>query len=77
MLDTLARNEELLVGASSPPPTLLAEAGHWPLYWFAQLEKAVDCGDYEQAAECLRRLRSLGVEVRYLPPARREALRHV
>jgi hypothetical protein len=64
------------VSVSSCPQKPPPDAEQWPLYWFAQLEKAIDCGDYEQAAECLRRLRSLGVEVRYLPPARREALCH-
>jgi hypothetical protein len=37
----------------------------WPLYWFAQLEQAIDRGEFEQAAEAARQLRRLGVEVRY------------
>ncbi len=37
----------------------------WPLYWFAALEKAVEVGDYEAAAEAQRRLAQLGIRVSY------------
>jgi hypothetical protein len=40
----------------------------WPLYWFAKLEKAVEEGDHEAAAEAQRQLARLGVRVRYGRP---------
>lgn len=45
----------------TPPVT------NWPIYWFSVLEKAVDHGDYEKAAQATRELRRLGVEVKYRP----------
>ena len=44
---------------SSPPPT------EWPLYWFAKLDKAVEDGDHQAAAEAQRELARLGVRVAY------------
>jgi hypothetical protein len=47
----------------------------WPLWWFARLEAAIERGDRRAAAESLRQLDRLGIEVRFtLPPARREAV---
>ena len=41
----------------------------WPLWWFAQLQAALGRGDTRAAANALRRLDRLGVEVRFrLPP---------
>jgi hypothetical protein len=37
----------------------------WPVYWFAALERAVEDGDHQAAAEAQRQLSRLGVEVRY------------
>ena len=57
--------------ASLPPPTEL------PLYWFARLEKAVEQGDHQAAAEAQRELARLGVRVAYgRPGARRQGVRH-
>jgi hypothetical protein len=52
------------------PPT------DWPLYWFARLEKAVEEGDHQSAAEAQRELKRLGVRVCYgRPQEQREATR--
>jgi hypothetical protein len=40
----------------------------WPLYWFVALEKAVEQGDHQAAAEAERQLRRLGVRVAYGRP---------
>jgi hypothetical protein len=40
----------------------------WPLYWFARLEKAVEVGNHQAAAEAQRHLARLGVRVRYGRP---------
>ena len=48
--------------ASLSPPT------DWPLYWFARLEKAVEEGDHQAAAEAQRELARLGVRVSYGQP---------
>lgn len=40
----------------------------WPLYWFAKLEKAVEDGDHQAAAEAQRELARLGVRVAYGRP---------
>jgi hypothetical protein len=45
-----------------PPPT------DWPLYWFAALEKAVEEGDHQTAAEAQLELARLGVRVAYGRP---------
>ncbi len=47
---------------SKPPVT------DWPLYWFARLEKAVEEGDHQAAAEAQRELARLGVRVAYGRP---------
>jgi hypothetical protein len=58
-------------GVVPPHPTDM------PLYWFAVLERAVEEGDFERAAEAQRNLQRLGVRVAYGRPAakRQEALR--
>jgi hypothetical protein len=57
---------------SLPPPT------DWPLYWFARLEKAVEEGDHQAAAEAQRELARLGVRVAYgRPKADRQEVRRV
>ncbi|HEY1379753.1 MAG TPA: hypothetical protein VGF55_23325 [Gemmataceae bacterium] len=40
----------------------------WPLYWFARLEKAVEAGNHQAAAEAQRHLARLGVQVSYGRP---------
>ena len=51
---------------------------NWPLWWFAQLEKAVEKGDHQAAAEAQRELDRLGVRVSYGRPQRllQEATAH-
>jgi len=44
----------------------------WPLYWFAQLERAVEAGDHQAAAEVQRQLARLGVRVQYGCPQRQQ-----
>jgi hypothetical protein len=39
-----------------------------PLYWFALLDRAVERGDHEAAADAQRQLKRLGVRVRYGQP---------
>jgi len=46
----------------------LPSATDWPLYWFAKLEKAVEEGDHQTAAEAQRELARLGVRVAYGRP---------
>ena len=41
---------------------------NWPLFWFAKLEKAVEEGDHQAAAEAQRELARLGVRVAYGRP---------
>jgi hypothetical protein len=43
-----------------------------PVFWFVRLEKAREHRDFEKAAEAVRELRRLGVDVRFPP---REAAR--
>jgi hypothetical protein len=38
---------------------------NWPVYWFFLLEDSLVNGDLEAAAKAVRRLKRLGVEVRY------------
>jgi hypothetical protein len=40
-----------------------------PVYWFVRLEKAVEEGDHQAAAEAQRELSRLGVRVSYGRPA--------
>jgi hypothetical protein len=46
-----------------------------PLYWFAQLDRAVEEGDHQAAADAQRKLTRLGVAVKYgrPRPLRKEA----
>lgn len=44
----------------SEPPVI-----DWPLYWFAKLEKAVEAGEHQAAAEAQQQLARLGVRVNY------------
>jgi hypothetical protein len=53
---------------NSPDPSVI----DWPLYWFARLEKAVEDGDHQVAAEAQRELARLGVRVSYGRPLRKE-----
>jgi len=48
----------------------------WPLYWFARLEKAVEQGDHQAAAEAQRHLARLGVRVNYGRPSSRQEVDH-
>jgi hypothetical protein len=48
----------------------------WPLYWFAKLEKAVEAGDHQTAAEAQRHLARLGVLVNYGRPRPRKGVSH-
>ena len=59
--------------ASSPDPPVI----DWPLYWFAKLEKAVEAGDHQAAAEAQRHLARLGVRVNYGWPCPRKEADHV
>ena len=46
--------------------------------WFARLERAKNLNDFERAAEAVRELRKLGVDVKFSPvtDASREVARH-
>jgi hypothetical protein len=46
----------------------------WPLYWFAQLERANEKGDRQSVSEANRNLKRLGVRVSF---ARRKEATHV
>ncbi len=46
----------------------ISQPTDWPLYWFARLEKAVEEGDHQTAAEAQRQLARLGVRVSYGRP---------
>jgi hypothetical protein len=52
----------------NPQPTADPPVTDWPLYWFARLEKAVEQGDHQTAAEAQQRLACLGVRVSYGQP---------
>jgi hypothetical protein len=49
-------------------PTIDSPVTDWPLYWFARLEKAVEQGDHQTAAESQQQLARLGVRVSYGKP---------
>jgi len=55
-------------------PTLTKDTvTDWPLWWFAQLEAAVERGDHQAAADAQRELARLGVRVSYgRPRAKRQ-----
>jgi hypothetical protein len=56
-----------------PTPDRIAD---WPLWWFAQLEAALERGDDRAAAAAVRKLEQLGIEVRFtLPPQTSEGHR--
>ena len=46
----------------------------WPMYWFAALEKAVEQGDHQAAAEAEQQLRRLNVRVAYGHPRNRSSV---
>jgi hypothetical protein len=48
------------VRTSPPDPAI-----DWPLYWFAQLEAAIEKGAYADAARAQDELERLGVTVQY------------
>jgi hypothetical protein len=55
------------------------DSTNWPLWWFAQLEAAIERGDYRAAADAQRELERLGVSVQYRgrrPMHRREEVAH-
>jgi hypothetical protein len=43
----------------------------WPLWWFSELEAAVERGDHALARECQLQLERLGVRVYYGRPRRK------
>jgi hypothetical protein len=51
-----------------PQTTTHPQSTDWPLYWFAQLERAVEWGDHQAAARAQRQLARLGVRVQYGRP---------
>ncbi len=53
---------------SSTQPITDPPVTDWPLYWFARLEKAVDQGDHQTAADAQQQLARLGVHVTYGRP---------
>lgn len=61
---------------ATPASPAEADYRNWPLYWFAQLEKAVEEGDHQAAAEAQRRLARLGVRVHYGLPRCRKGVKH-
>jgi hypothetical protein len=61
------------VSRPAPPPTEPVE--NLPVFWFVYLERAVERGDHEAAAEAQRQLARLGVRVRYGRPAPRKEAR--
>lgn len=51
------------------PATDTTATTHWPLWWFARLESAIERGDHRAAREAIKKLERLGIEVRFtLPP---------
>ena len=44
-----------------------------PVAWFVLLDQAVKAGEFDRAAVAERKLRALGVEVRYRTPPREES----
>jgi hypothetical protein len=47
------------------PADLPIRVRDWPLWWFARLEAAVECGDHQTAARAQRELERLGVKVQF------------
>jgi hypothetical protein len=55
---------------SQSTPSAETTVENLPIYWFARLERAVEEGNHQTAAEAQRELARLGVEVRYGRPRR-------
>jgi len=56
----------------------LPPVADWPLYWFAQLERAIERDDLQAAADAQQQLRRLGVRVSIeLHHAKRQGAAHV
>jgi hypothetical protein len=52
-----------MAGTATLPPL-----NDWPSYWFVRLERAVEEGDLQAAADAQRQLARLGVRVTYGRP---------
>ena len=48
----------------------------WPVVWFAELERAIEPGDFVAAARAQQELARLGVVVRWPMPRAGEAVQH-
>jgi hypothetical protein len=59
------------VTSPSDPPVF-----DWPLYWFAKLEKAVESGNHQDAAQAQQHLERLGVRVNYGRPRLKKEVDH-
>jgi hypothetical protein len=46
----------------------------WPLYWFAALDRAVEAGDWQAAADAQQELERLGVSLHYRPRVERQGV---
>jgi hypothetical protein len=60
----------------NPQPTTDPPVTDWPLYWFALLDKAVEQGDHQAAAEAQRELARLGIRVNYGRPTPSREVEH-
>lgn len=47
----------------------------YPVYWFAQLEQAIERGNLREAANAQRRLKRMGIDVKFEPRSRPEVAR--
>jgi hypothetical protein len=47
------------------PTETLPSVADWPLYWFATLERAIERGELQAAAEAQQQLARLGVRVAF------------
>jgi hypothetical protein len=60
--------------ATPRPPARNWTLRNWPLWWFSQLDTAVERGNRRAALEALQNLARLGIEVRFtLPPCQAAA----
>ena len=48
----------------------------WRLWWFAQLESAIERDDHQAAKNAIKNLERLGIEVRFTLPLQRKAVAH-
>jgi hypothetical protein len=48
---------------------------NWRLWWFAQLEAALDRGDDRAVTAAVRKLQKLGIEIRFTLPPRLQEVR--